>query len=514
MAEIQFKSEIDVELVQKMGGDEMVVAAAKVSTTGMDALAFASAEHVESNAGLINYLMKHRHGTPFEHASMTFFVHAPICVWREWHRHRIGFCVSGDTDVTLETIAPRSGRTIRKRPIVDLWDRWHNGVKDRAHVRKAGASGNIAVAVEERVRHLPKCRDFTCRVLNEETQFFELGKPVDIIQSGVKEMLLVESGNRKLKCSADHRIYTDDGWVRAGDLRKGDRIAVAGKRSKFAERQIPPSLRSGIGVWTTMQRNRLIGDSGRCYVCGDRYVKPMLVLDHVVPVAADLTRALDITNLKPICESCHKVKTAGEQKLARRANVAGSKFVKLDSTPSPVSEEMSYDMSMGGQHHNFVANGIVVHNSFNEESGRYKKLEPIFYLPKRNRPMMKVDGWKPGRPKFLECTDPAVFNRLTSNLAQSYVLAYEMYEANLALGVDPGLARDCLPVGIYSGCWVTCNPRSLMAFLSLRTHEPDARFVSYPLHEIEEGARACEKMFAEGWPITYKAFCDNGRVAP
>ena len=39
--------------------------------------------------GLINYLMRDRHGSPFEHSSMTFFVQAPIFMWREHFRHRI-----------------------------------------------------------------------------------------------------------------------------------------------------------------------------------------------------------------------------------------------------------------------------------------------------------------------------------------------------------------------------------------------------------------------------------------
>lgn len=243
MTEMKFKSTVDVTQVQSMGGDHMVVAAAKVATTGTDAMAFASVAS-DDNFGLINYLMKHRHGTPFEHGAVTFFVHAPIFVWREWHRHRIGF-------------------------------------------------------------------------------------------------------------------------------------------------------------------------------------------------------------------------------------------------------------------------------SYNEESGRYKQLEPCFYLPDRERPMMKVDGWKPGRPKFLRCEDDRVYLELRQNLRESYQHSYRAYEANLALNVDPGLARDCLPVGIYSGCWVTCNPRSLMAFLSLRTCEPEAaKFVSYPLWEIELAARACEKMFAEAYPLTYRAWQENGRVAP
>jgi thymidylate synthase (FAD) len=152
--------------------------------------------------------------------------------------------------------------------------------------------------------------------------------------------------------------------------------------------------------------------------------------------------------------------------------------------------------------------------SYNEESGRYKTLDPVFYVPPRDRPMMKVDGWKPGRPKFLPCDSDDTYRQLRGNLASTYEVAYRAYERNLELGVDPGLARDCLPVGIYSSCWVTCNPRSLMAFLSLRTHDPAAAAVSYPLWEIEQAARQCEAVFAGLFPVTHAAFCEFGRVAP
>jgi thymidylate synthase (FAD) len=148
--------------------------------------------------------------------------------------------------------------------------------------------------------------------------------------------------------------------------------------------------------------------------------------------------------------------------------------------------------------------------SYNEESGRYKQLDPVFYLPAPDRPMMKVDDWKPGRPKFLPCT-LETHTKLCLNLQTSYTMAYEQYESNLKLNIDPGLARDCLPVGIYSSCWVTCNPRSLMAFLELRTSDSGA---SYPLYEIEMAAKQCEASFAKQWPITYAAFVANGRIAP
>lgn len=56
--------------------------------------------------------------------------------------------------------------------------------------------------------------------------------------------------------------------------------------------------------------------------------------------------------------------------------------------------------------------------------------------------------------------------------------------------------------------------KEIVAFLSLRTHEPEAKAVSYPLWEIEVAARKCEALFAEHWPLTHRAFVENGRVAP
>jgi thymidylate synthase ThyX len=537
-----FTDKITVRLIQSAGGDHMVVAAARVSTSGEEAVKFADPASAEENAGLINYLMKMRHGTPFEHASLTFFVHAPIFVWREWHRHRIGFCLSGDSVIdfvdTNGTRAPGICRTIR-----ELHDRWEHGeisgqrtdeeqlgramelIGRGVSIRAAAAKTGVAQGTIKRRRTGTvefgrrgsrwRVEGMRLRVLNEDDHLFTSGQINDVVESGIKELIgLSSERGHSLRCTRDHRILTADGWAAAGDLRKGDRIAVVGRRSKFAERRIPPSLRRGIGVWTSMQRGRLIRDEDQCHVCGSAFPRGMLILDHVIPVAADLTRALDVSNLKPICEACNRVKTDGEQALAQRANVAGSKFVRLTETPSAAAEEMTYDIAVRPPWHNFVANGIVVHNSYNEESARYKALDPVFYLPSSGRPMMKVDGWKPGRPRFLRCDDPAVYHRLRNNLERSYRVAYEAYADNLSLGVDPGLARDCLPVGIYSSCWVTCNPRSLMSFLSLRTHTPSAKFVSYPLHEMEEAARACEAMFAEGWPLTYAAFNEAGRVGP
>src|SRR4051812_36925839 len=85
---LRFRSDMDVDLIRGSAGDADVVFAARVSTQGEASLQTVDADPAAS-AGLIRYLMRSRHGTPFEHNSMTFHVRAPLFVFREFQRHRI-----------------------------------------------------------------------------------------------------------------------------------------------------------------------------------------------------------------------------------------------------------------------------------------------------------------------------------------------------------------------------------------------------------------------------------------
>ena len=73
-----------VRLDGAMATDLSVVNAARVS------FARRKDEMDDSDAGLIRFLMRDRHGTPFEHNAFRFHIRAPIFVAREWFRHRVG----------------------------------------------------------------------------------------------------------------------------------------------------------------------------------------------------------------------------------------------------------------------------------------------------------------------------------------------------------------------------------------------------------------------------------------
>ena len=73
-----------VRLDDAMASDLSVVNGARVS------FARHKAEMDESDEGLIRFLMRDKHGTPFEHNAFRFHVRAPLFVAREWFRHRVG----------------------------------------------------------------------------------------------------------------------------------------------------------------------------------------------------------------------------------------------------------------------------------------------------------------------------------------------------------------------------------------------------------------------------------------
>jgi len=70
-----------IRVIDYMGNDQAIVQAARVSYgTGT--------KQVHQDRGLIRYLLRHRHSTPFEMCEIKFHVRVPMDAWRQWIRHR------------------------------------------------------------------------------------------------------------------------------------------------------------------------------------------------------------------------------------------------------------------------------------------------------------------------------------------------------------------------------------------------------------------------------------------
>lgn len=109
-----------VRLVDYFGGDARIVQSARVSYGE-------GTKTVREDAGLIDYLLRHDHTSPFEQVVLTFHVKMPIFVARQWIRHRTArlneisgrysvmkdeFYVPCDTDICKQSTDNKQGRAI------------------------------------------------------------------------------------------------------------------------------------------------------------------------------------------------------------------------------------------------------------------------------------------------------------------------------------------------------------------------------------------------------------------
>jgi thymidylate synthase (FAD) len=113
-----------VRLVDYMGGDAAIVQAARVSYGP-------GTKTIREDRGLINYLMRHRHTTPFEMCELKFHIKLPIFVARQWIRHRTAnvneqsgrysvipdeFYVPCEEDIRFQSQRNRQGRAEEEVP--------------------------------------------------------------------------------------------------------------------------------------------------------------------------------------------------------------------------------------------------------------------------------------------------------------------------------------------------------------------------------------------------------------
>jgi len=149
--------------------------------------------------------------------------------------------------------------------------------------------------------------------------------------------------------------------------------------------------------------------------------------------------------------------------------------------------------------------------SYNEESARYKQLEPVFYCPSPQRNLQQAGS--SAHPKLIPGT-PHQVTIVNTGIRRASRLAYATYEQLLDEGIAREVARMVLPLNIFSSAYVTMNARALMNFLSLRTHRPDATYPSSPQREIEMVAEQMEALWKHLMPMTQSAFDTTGRVCP
>ena len=138
--------------------------------------------------------------------------------------------------------------------------------------------------------------------------------------------------------------------------------------------------------------------------------------------------------------------------------------------------------------------------SYNEVSGRYTTMKPLFYTIGAERPVTQK-----GKVGAYNFSQDAMLNfKAFQGQKRVAELAWDEYMEQIDSGIANEVARMVLPVNLMTSFWATTNPLNLMRFLSLRT---DAQ----ALYEIRDVANDMENIFAQQMPMTHRAWDKHWR---
>lgn len=420
-----------------------------------------------SSERFVKMILNSGHESVIEHASATVKLITNRGVMAELTRHRpCSFCLSGDTE--LVAYQSKIGYTSKKWTLKQLWE-WQSDVKRKGRLKL-----------------------ITLRSVNDNGIIVK-GKIKQIIQSGIKKTYTVifRSG-RNIKSTLEHRFLTKEGWKQLSELSEGARVYANGlpaiKNEEWLRKvyidenntltevaklagccvtHVTKSLRYyGINKPLSMRKNRCPGygkkgmfsteEKKRISIRMKGENSPNWKGNDIKPNSGRL-RANKIYH-PDRCWGCQC------EKKIERHHIDGNPInneksniiflyqkVFLDEIIS-VKENMvmepTYDVEMETEPYNFVANGIVVHNSI--ESTRYVNYDD-------DMEFIRPVWWKKWSQQEKKCwTDTMGY------IESAYCFLIQA-------GSRPEQAREVLPNALKTTIIMTANLRECRHIFKLRT---------------------------------------------
>lgn len=286
----------------------------------------------------------------------TFELEYPRFIHSEFMTHR---CLTADTVLTFDLPSGSKGSKCKacQMTLGDFWDKWENGSSPHATrwggIRRYDMKGRL--------------NKMRLRSVDESTMEVTHTTVTDCWKVGVKPVYKLTAGDFSVTCTADHLILTDSGWKELQDIAVGRDKVYCNTRKKYTEPRFDPYKKINgewVSTWNNKVRHEVSERQGfRCADCGAEN-KP-LEIHHVVPKHENPVLAFDIDNVVALCKDCHNIRHSKQDwQGASQCNVTAVEVASIEY----VGEEEVFDISVSSEYHNFLANGITVHNCFSRNA--------------------------------------------------------------------------------------------------------------------------------------------------
>ncbi|MGD1712226.1 FAD-dependent thymidylate synthase [Dapis sp. BLCC M172] len=439
-----------------------------------------------------------------EHPQITFNCgFFPHSVMQQARTHRIGCCLSGNTKVKFANSSLSKGEKYYEETIEKLANLWHYG---RKHQQTSNDAKNMQESISRR----------TILTLDTKTNQLVSSKITNIYINGEKETYTIKTvSGKEIRATLEHQFWTNQGWKRLKEFNSSTQLCeveltgnkIAPQEINFLEKEIldekwiPVRNYEGYEVYSwsnlysyipqgwrknysqllsnsqieKLSKNYLFAslsdgiDSGK--------VSPVnidrLVVEKFKPLAENEqleVRHLNgnsfdnrLENLAWGSSKDNKIDNIRNNSLSCRRGV----FVGIESIEK-FGKEITYDIEVEHPDHNFIANGLVVHNSFDVQSYRFcsgkviavaegkTDLETAFYL----RPVGEYSD-RQGKKYYYSAEQ-------REQDLQWCLEAAKKYKLDMEFGMSEEHARGKIPFDYRQHFVVSFNCRSLLHFLDLR----------------------------------------------
>lgn len=393
----------------------------------------------EGNDKYLGNIIKVGHGSVLEHASVSFIFHNVSRVFtHELVRHRAGtaMCLAGDVEVWSGSQQKGKWDGVkRKWTMKELFEKTKTS-HGRSRLKL------VTIRCFDGVKFVP------ARIKN-------------IVSSGVKDVYeVVLLNGRKIKSSLDHKFFGENGWEPLKDFSFGDSMACNGQL--LTKRTFTPEHKEKIRKNMTGSGNHrwkgISASRNACQLRAKRAV-PNLKECNRCDSAEKLHRhhkdedvlnnAVD--NIEVLCATCHQ----NHHKVGSEMTIRWSSIKEVNY----IGKEETYDLEVDHPAHNFVANGVVTHNS--QESLRYVRLTDLgLWLPSC------IDE----NPEMVTLFEKTFKNleALQLEMARVYGLDEEGVDFDRKKKVTSAMRR-LAPIGLSTSIGFTMNHRALRHILVMRT---------------------------------------------
>lgn len=272
-----------------------------------------------------------------------------------WDKINTFGCLSGDT--IIKNPHPNQ-KGLKEITLKELYE--NEGLIRKRKERKRKPYKNSKEKIWDTLKPMP------IHCMHEDGKI-KTSKPIQIVQSGEKETFLLKlKSAHSIRATLSHKFFTEQGeWKKLKEIKPGNFIAIMGGKEPSKRKKYSGLGAGAHNVWDGRTKKFQDGKDElkkqgitKCQKC---FTKDWVETHHI---DFDFLNN-DIENLQPVCRKCHKLlhRENGEPSPFPYMKGLNVEWEEVESISDP-KMEMTYDICMPDPNHNFVANEMIVHNSW------------------------------------------------------------------------------------------------------------------------------------------------------